>query len=180
MLCNPRKRNSAVRVSAALFPSSVRASVVTSLEAYADESDRAAAVLAASFVEDSMRTSLMQHLVAGRATSKLLKDSGALGTFSALVAVSYAMGFLSPEMKLNLTLIRKIRNYFAHHPAHTTFKDQADRCNELAIATTAGDILGDLNARNRYILTISITVALFTRIVGNAGRRVLPTSERTG
>ncbi len=85
------------------------------------QSDRGAAIIASSLVEDSLKTYLKSHLLItkngkGQDTDSLFHFDGGLGTFGTATCLSYAMRLISEEIFLDLNLIRKIRNEFAHWP----------------------------------------------------------------
>jgi len=107
------------------------------------ESDRAAAVLAAAYLDH-----LLGELIAAAMPARpeeveeLLyqKGNGPLGTFSARIDTSYCLGLLSKDESRDLHLTRKIRNDFAHKLVDMSFESQeiANRCRELKGARIGG------------------------------------------
>jgi mannitol operon repressor len=66
--------------------------------------------------------------------SRLLDGANApLGTFSARIDASHALGLITDHEEHELHLIRKVRNEFAHSKHGTTFNDQkiGDLCRAL-------------------------------------------------
>jgi hypothetical protein len=144
------------------------------------ESDRAAAILGASFLESAMRERFTDFLVDDPASTKLFEPYQPLSSFSALIDVSFCLGLLTRDMKADLNLIRKIRNHFAHHPEHFTF-DMApvsDWCRELTPARglpiqNGGSWRID-SARDQYLAALAFTLIYFDRFVGVFPRRTAP------
>jgi len=111
---------------------------------FRDESDRAAAVLAAAYLDH-----LLGELISATMTAEpeeveemlFQKGNGPLGTFSARIDTAYCLGLLSRDERGDLHLIRKIRNDFAHKLAGMSFEGTqtiANRCRELKSARIGG------------------------------------------
>jgi DNA-binding MltR family transcriptional regulator len=49
---------------------------------------------------------------------------GALGSFAARINYAYCLGLISPDEFVDLHLMRKIRNYFAHGKEECSFDDE--------------------------------------------------------
>src|SRR5579871_1657823 len=88
--------------------------------------DRTLAVMLASVVDlaltdlirSRMRTDLNSEM-----RGALLDPDGPIGTFSSKIALAYAFGLTGPIFKHDLTLIRIIRNEFAHSRRPISFED---------------------------------------------------------
>jgi DNA-binding MltR family transcriptional regulator len=93
------------------------------MAAYSDESDRAAALLIASFLESGLSDGLKRSLVEDDSVTRLFQAYGPLATLSGKIDIAFAVGLLTTEIKADLHLIRKIRNHFAHHPDLTDFTE---------------------------------------------------------
>jgi hypothetical protein len=105
------------------------------LEAFRNESDRAAAVLGGALL-DELLSRLFRARLTADANPDLLRERGALGSFAARIDIAYALGWLSPVERDDLHILRGIRNDFAHAVEHTlTFEDQsiADRTRNLKL-----------------------------------------------
>lgn len=105
----------------------------TMVPSFHGESDRGAAVLAGGFVDNYLAGYLRSKVVDQKVAEDLFQSFGPLSTFSQRIAIARAFGFISEVEYDNLTLIRKIRNLFAHHPFDTSFGTQA-------IASFAGNL----------------------------------------
>jgi DNA-binding MltR family transcriptional regulator len=95
--------------------------------ALAEESDRGAAVLAGSMVENALGQYLEEYCCsqAGkRVAEKLFSPTGPIATFSQRSLVASGFGLISKDDHEQLDLIRDIRNHFAHHPLLASFIDQ--------------------------------------------------------
>ena len=146
------------------------------------ESDRAAAILAASFLESALRERLSEHLVDDSGTKRLFAAYSPLSTFSAVIDMSFALGLMTRNMKSDLALIKKIRNHFAHHPEHTSFGSSpvSDWCRGLTTAKGIPIVDGAMwqaeEPREQFLFSIVHALVYFDRLVGAAGRRVIPES----
>ena len=86
-----------------------------------NESDRGAAVLAGGFVENYLGIYLRSFFVDPKVGEELFGALGPLSSFSQRTALARAYGYISKKQYEDLNLIRKIRNYFAHHPLEASF-----------------------------------------------------------
>ena len=133
---------------------------------YHGESDRAAALLAGSFMESFLEKFLKAYMIDDPIVEKLFIGYNPLSTFAARIACGYAFGLISPGIKHDLTYIKKVRNHFAHHPAETSFEVSPIRewCANLSIAKPMQDQNGMdctvKDARLQFLFTVSMTVAL--------------------
>jgi DNA-binding MltR family transcriptional regulator len=98
------------------------------------ETDRGCALLAVSFLEVELKELLKKCLIQGPGVEKnIFSYNGPLGTFSSKIEMSYFLGKISPEIRNELHLLRKIRNDFGHSPEYLDFNNEAisDRCKAL-------------------------------------------------
>src|SRR5690348_13100633 len=84
---------------------------------FSKETDRAAVIVAASMLDELLRTILVARLVpVSSATDELFDGANApVGTFSARIEMAYRVGLVSVKFARDLHLVRKIRNDFAHN-----------------------------------------------------------------
>jgi hypothetical protein len=88
-----------------------------------DQSDRAAAILAVSLLEDRLAALLRAWLVdEPKIAGKTFGGSGPLATFSAKIDMGLLLGILEKTRHRELHLIREIRNKFAHGVETLTFE----------------------------------------------------------
>jgi hypothetical protein len=104
------------------------------------QTDRAAAIVGAAFLDTKLETALKLCLVPGL-SQKEQKDlfegpTALLGTFSGKTRVAHALGLIGPQSFADLRLIAKIRNRFAHVLGVTSFTNPeiADWCSKLQLA----------------------------------------------
>jgi DNA-binding MltR family transcriptional regulator len=97
-------------------------------------SDRAAAIVAASFVEVRLTGLLKEAFIKEKAKkdettvySKMFHSSGPLGSFSSRIRLAYLLGLVSTECFKNLENMKEIRNQFAHHLEIGSFDTQSIR-----------------------------------------------------
>jgi hypothetical protein len=99
--------------------------------------DRAAAIVAAAFLDDHLTIALKTRL---HQDEEILKDffrpSGPLGSFSAKIDLAFLIGLCSRETCKELHTIRDIRNAFAHKGLTRDFNSQ--RVRDLANNLTFG------------------------------------------
>jgi DNA-binding MltR family transcriptional regulator len=125
------------------------------VDSYHKESDRAAAILAASFLEAYLAQFLKEFMIDDqRVCNELLNGYGPLATFSALRECAYAFGHIGEKTRNDIKYITKIRNEFAHNFERNSFSDTPipDLCKNLSTAKMSKEL------RVQYLLAISKTV----------------------
>ena len=88
---------------------------------FQNETDRGAAVLAGSYVENYLGLYLKSKMSDTSVADKVFGQDGSLSTFHQRIYFAQAFGFLSKAQCADLLLIKKIRNHFAHHPKEASF-----------------------------------------------------------
>lgn len=97
--------------------------------------DRAAGIIAAGFLEQSLEARLRAIMVDEPTLSnKFFKGLGPLSSFSAKIDLGYLLHQYSKEIQTCFHAIRKIRNEFAHDPSPLDFSTKK-------IADAAGGLL---------------------------------------
>jgi len=102
------------------------------LSEFQNESDRAAAVLAVSYLDIVLENLLRKNFVENfTGTNELFQGMGPLNSFSSKIMVTGAFGLISKDDASDLNKIRHIRNKFAHRTHGLSFSDQSikDRCD---------------------------------------------------
>lgn len=97
------------------------------------ESGRGQVLISSGFLEQQLNDILQAFMVANSGTDTLFEGGNApLGTFSSRIAACFALGLISEDEHHDLSLIRKIRNDFAHN-IHTSFETPSvvSRCSQL-------------------------------------------------
>lgn len=137
------------------------------VEMFKQESDRGAAVLAGSYVENHLGLYLKSRMIDQSVAERMFSSEGALSTFSHRIDLAQAFGFLSKQQCEDLNLIKKIRNYFAHHPKKASFskKPISDWVHNLVASRTkltlsdgTTDDIGD--ERFCYLVSAGMFLAL--------------------
>ena len=100
------------------------------------ESDRGAALIAVAFLDLLLALLIARRLINTETADKLLSfDNGnrPLSPFAVRTELVFALGWIGPETRKELDLLRKIRNKFAHSHNVQGFEDQQIKswCNEL-------------------------------------------------
>jgi DNA-binding MltR family transcriptional regulator len=80
------------------------------------ESDRGCALVASAYLENEISQLLERFFIELSSKSKkiLFDFNGPVGTFSSKIEISFALGLITHEIKAALSLVRKVRNEFAH------------------------------------------------------------------
>jgi DNA-binding MltR family transcriptional regulator len=148
------------------------------------DSDRAAAILASSYLEEALGEYIKLFLVEDSSIDELFRGYGPLSSFSARIGIAFATGLVTKRMRDDLNSIRKIRNHFAHHPAETSFQVPLvrDLCSNLLGAEPFkekdGIILQETRARMQFLVTIGSILSNLETILQTQVRRVEPTALR--
>lgn len=92
---------------------------------FSSETDRAAVIVAASMLDELLRTLLIAKLVPVSSSNDELFDgaNAPLGTFSSRIESAYRVGLISVKLARDLHLVRRIRNDFAHNIHGCSFED---------------------------------------------------------
>lgn len=99
-------------------------------------SDRAAAIVAAACVEESLESVLTVHFERNETLLReIFRSTGPLGSFSAKISMGYLMRIYPKIVLKELDTIKEIRNAFAHRVPTQTFSTQRvrDLANNLSL-----------------------------------------------
>ncbi len=133
------------------------------LDKFYKESDRGAALMASSIMEEVLSEIILSFLVDEKESLKLLDGFNApLGTFSARILISYSLGLLEKREYVEIEAIRKIRNLFGHswnnidfnseeivaHLSRFPFKEEIPRGT---FNNMVANLLGELMWRTHYV-----------------------------
>jgi hypothetical protein len=100
------------------------------------DNDRAAAIVGAVFVEESLTTLVSKRLNRNqKIIDELFRTSGPLGPFSTKIDMGFLLGLYSDAACNELHTLRRIRNEFAHqHARDFTYQRIRDLANNLIVA----------------------------------------------
>lgn len=129
------------------------------LEEFQGETDRAAAVLGAAYLDECLRQLIASFLIDdSKKVDELLEGPLApLGSFASRISVSYCMGLISEDEYHDLQIIREIRNAFAHGLHGLSFSESwvRGKCSELRLWKLASEWLRLDTARSQFTVTTS-------------------------
>lgn len=128
------------------------------LSEFNKESDRGAALVAASMLDERLEDILSTFLVDTPTSEGLLHGFNApLGTFSARAATAHSLGLIQENEFDEITVIRKIRNEFGHGWKTISFESGriADLCRQLPWLGPAEHEAG-ATARARFNAAIAV------------------------
>ncbi len=133
-----------------------------------DETDRAAAVLAGAYLDTFLADTLRAVFVTGARTDGLFDAQGALGSLRSKISLAVALGLVTEALARDMDLVRKVRNYFAHHIWDASFDAPpvSDWCRAISVVDTAVDqttgesVRCERPARHRYLLAVGISTLM--------------------
>jgi hypothetical protein len=108
--------------------------IVSFLDEFAEESDRAAVILGTAKLDTLLYQLLVKVLLPSTSSrDDFLGENGALNTFSSRIHLAYRLGLVDAPFARALHLIRRIRNAFAHELSGSTLDSgpHRDRVKEL-------------------------------------------------
>jgi len=111
------------------------------LAEFQSETDRGAALVGAAIIDHRLSETLRAFMVTKTASAELLDGGTApLGTFSARIKATFALGLIDHREQRECDLIRKVRNEFAHRTHGIGFSNPkiAEACQRLQ-----SDVPGD-------------------------------------
>jgi len=124
-----------------------------------DESDRGCVIVAASLIDDHLKSLLIReasfHRNRKKFTKGLFESNGPLATFSGKASICRAFGLIDDVIYNDITILRKLRNRFAHAADHVDFADASvlkevfrmDCCTKIAAEWTAPRVQLDPDVR---------------------------------
>jgi DNA-binding MltR family transcriptional regulator len=93
-------------------------------EEYQNESDRAAAIVGAAFLDEQIKEYIRQFLIDDeKFVNDLFAPDRPLGAFGARIQIAYALGLLTNDEYHDLKVVQGIRNAFAHDLHGLSFND---------------------------------------------------------
>jgi len=128
------------------------------LNSFNKESDRGAALNAASVLDDWLGKIIKEFLAPNKSSENLLSGFNApLGTFSAKAAAAHALGLIQDSEMEEITLVRKIRNEFGHNWKGISFETQQikDLTNNLPWLGPA-ELEENSTSRSRFNFAVAI------------------------
>jgi DNA-binding MltR family transcriptional regulator len=147
------------------------------LERYHHDSDRAAAVLTAAFIEGYFEDYLRTYTNKEKEVEELFGKSGPLGAFEAKAKCAYVFWYIQRHIYIDIKNVCKIMNIFAHSPkVNVSFVDNNIKtlCNNLSTAKLKfreDYSLYNINkSRIQYLISIS-------NIVGHMHNTMLQTNR---
>ena len=105
-------------------------------EEFKGDSDRAAAIVGASYLDELLREIILEYLVEDttRNNKELFSGNGPISTFSSRINLSYRFGIISENERKLLHGIRGIRNEFAHKLTGASFGDESIKQRSLNLS----------------------------------------------
>jgi len=79
-----------------------------------EESDRTVPILCFAYIENEIGTLLRANLRQERNLKDLFAVNGPIGSAGAQIMLAHALGWIDDDTESDLSILRKVRNYFAH------------------------------------------------------------------
>lgn len=131
------------------------------------ETDRGLPLVAAALLDDKLLETLRAFFCLGQSAGKLLDDGNSpLGTFSSRAEACLALGLIDQFEYSEITLIRKVRNEFAHGKHGTSFKTERvhSLCSTLRSPLPVGGEFPINEPRFRFInAAVALALRLYHR-----------------
>jgi DNA-binding MltR family transcriptional regulator len=119
--------------------------------------DRTVAIVASSYLDECLCQLLKAFLIDDiKKVGELVGDENnndcPIGTFSSRILTCYCLGLIAKHEIHDLTLIRKIRNYFAHSLHGASFDDEkiVSYCSDLIVGKSAPN-KWNLDHRKKFV-----------------------------
>ena len=133
---------------------------------FLQETDRGAAVLLGSYAENLLGLYLRSFMADKSVADKIFGANGSLTTFSQRIDFAQGFGHLDANTSADLHLVRKIRNYFAHHPKSASFsespvKDWSATLSTASVTAIEAGFLGVAESRLPYLLAVMKLILVF-------------------
>jgi hypothetical protein len=108
------------------------------LDSLANETDRAAALVASALIETALEQLIRHSLKKAdkELTTQLFQQRGPMADFHSKILVAAAFGVIDATLEIELNIVRNIRNVFAHATANLSF-DTAEIAAEVGRSTLA-------------------------------------------
>jgi len=132
-----------------------------------NETDRGLPLVAAALIDEKLLETLQAFFCEGKAAERLLSEANSpLGTFSSRIEACFALGLIDEHEYREITLVRKIRNLFAHSRHGLVFTNDkvAGFCSSLTSPLPSGSEYAAAGARFKFInATVSMILRLYYR-----------------
>lgn len=117
-----------------------------------EQTDRGAAIIAVALLDELLAKAIVGRLLVPNRTKKALFGAyKPLSTFSAKIDLAFALGLIHENAHRDLTLMREIRNEFAHSidPVHFNDERIAKKCKRLLLEEKA---LAAIGPKDKYVM----------------------------
>jgi hypothetical protein len=142
------------------MPRHTPAEIATAMKELEEQSDRGAAIVAASILENHLEVAIQHRLMEIPASieGNLWGPRGHLSGFQAKIDLGLALGLLTKEGHRDLDIIRQVRNRFAHTPIALTFGDPKIKqlCSRLLLLGDKTLTLEQKLPRNRFMIAFLV------------------------
>jgi DNA-binding MltR family transcriptional regulator len=138
------------------------------------ESDRAAALMSAAYLDEQLKTLLNRMLVDDtKVKERVLGTSGAIDSFSSRIDLAYLLGLIPKNFRDDLELIRRIRNEFAHTAQKMDFETGVIKSRCFLLKSAYGT--ENMDAHQKFLRTsVVIATKLANFIIDNNAIEAMP------
>jgi DNA-binding MltR family transcriptional regulator len=139
--------------------------------------DRSQAIVAGALLEQGLESALESHFELNEEETRALfaDQEGSISSFASKIKLAYALGIIENMIRSELTLIKTIRNVFAHTRAAVTFENPeiVSACDFLKLPAiiTYGGLIGEkpINAKEKFATSVKL---IYLHFVGDHGNRL--------
>jgi len=127
------------------------------VEELKQETDRGLPLVGAALIDEKLLETLQSFFCNDKSSGKLLTNGNApLGTFSSRIEACFALGLIDEFEYKEISLIRKVRNKFAHAKHGISFQTEEVRglCSTLEADVPEGDGNTTNNSRLRFTYAV--------------------------
>lgn len=127
------------------------------------ESDWGCTLMSCSCLDAILYKILQGFFVEGDTSKKLIEGFNApLGSFSTRISAAFALGLISDQEYREITILRRVRNRFAHHvQASFDMQDIRDLCYNLTLNVP------DVDPRGRYVTSALVLIHRLSKRVAH-------------
>lgn len=138
------------------------------VEELKNETDRGLPLVSAALIDEKLLEMLQAFLVEGKsAKNLLLEGNAALGTFSSRIEACHSLGLIDQFEYQEISLIRKVRNEFAHARHGISFQTERVKGYCTSLQSDIPELDGYSKKDPRFIF-MSATVFIVLRLLNRS------------
>lgn len=138
------------------------------VEELKQETDRGLPLVSAALIDEKLLEILQAFLVEGRSSKRLLTEGNApLGTFSSRIEACHSLGLIDQFEYQEISLIRKVRNEFAHARHGISFEIERIKGYCMSLKSDVPELEGYSKKDPKFIF-MSATLFIVLRLLNRS------------